>query len=49
MSRADSIRRFIEDLKDLPTLPPVAMRLLDMAADDDVGLRDIGKVIDLPP
>ncbi|MDP7692167.1 MAG: HDOD domain-containing protein, partial [Vicinamibacterales bacterium] len=32
--------------KDLPTLPPVAMRLLDMAADDDVGLRDIGKVIE---
>jgi signal transduction histidine kinase/HD-like signal output (HDOD) protein/ActR/RegA family two-component response regulator len=46
MTRADSIRRFIEELKDLPTLPPVAMRLLTLAADDDVGLREIGKVIE---
>ena len=37
---------FIEDLEQLPTLPAVAIRLIEVTADDESGLRDAVRLIE---
>lgn len=39
------IRSFVERLDRLPTLSPVAIQLIDVAARGDVGMRDISRLI----
>jgi len=43
---SDEIKRFIENLQQLPTLPPIAIKLLDIIEDRKSSLRDMARLIE---
>jgi signal transduction histidine kinase/HD-like signal output (HDOD) protein len=44
--RAGELEDFIEQLKNLPTLPPVAVRILEVASDENSGRREISRLVE---
>jgi len=43
------LRNFIESLKELPTISPVATKLLEISSDEKCGIRDVSKIIESDP
>ncbi len=47
--KSNELKCFIEQLHQLPTLPPVAVQLLDLVNDEDSGLNEVARLIELDP
>lgn len=43
--KSEKLRLFIQHLKELPTLPAVALRLLEVSTDNEAGLQEAAKII----
>ena len=43
------LNNFIESLKELPTISPVAAKLIEISSDDKCGIREVSKIIESDP
>jgi signal transduction histidine kinase/HD-like signal output (HDOD) protein len=44
--RSGELKDFVWQLKELPTLPPIAIRLIDLAGNKDAGVREVARLIE---
>ncbi len=49
MNSSQNIEEIIKDHKDLPTLPGIAMRILDAVGKDQTNLKEIADIISTDP